>query len=68
MCDLGWISGMKTLHCLLRCSLSVPVSCFSRVESLPSLVCLLEENEEESREEEEGEQRQEEEELGQLSL
>ena len=58
---------MKTLHCLPRCSLSVPVSCFSRVESLPSLVC-LEENEEENRKEEEGEQRQEEEELGQLSL
>ena len=66
MCDLGWISGTKTLHCLPRCSLSVPVSCFSRVESLPSLVCLLEEIEEESREEEE--QRQVEEELGQLLL
>ena len=60
---------MKTLHCLPRFSLTVPVSCSSRVELLPSLVCLLEESEEGRREGEVGEeQRQAEEELVQLSL
>ena len=69
LCDLGWISEMKTLHCLPRCSVTVQVSCSSSVESLPSLVCLLEESEEEMREEEVGEeQMQAEEELVQLSL